>query len=251
MRILITGGRSDIGEAMIRRREKMGDEILTTASSEPTLEDMQERYKDLSRVKCYQWELSQPTMGAAPIDAFIAKGIDGLILNAAPPTKSMGRLHELSDADILAALQTQIYGNVWLTKRCLPKMVEQGFGRILLISSLTVYGTSRYSLYSMSKSALEGVIKVVATDYGEFNIRANIIRPGVIATERNKRFWSRSSYTSFMTELIPAKALGTPEQVAEVTDPFMSEKCYMNGADVDVSGGLPNFRSDYLLKVKN
>jgi len=250
MKLLVTGGRSGIGEAILKRRLTLGDEVFTTASSQPTLEDLQSKFADTPKLKSCLWDLSQPKQNEKDLDAFLANGIDGLILNAAPASKVLRRFHEIGSEEIQEALQTQVYGNAWLIQKCLPLMVSQNFGRIVFVSSLTVYGTSRYSLYAMAKSAIEGLLRVVATDYGEYNIRANSIRPGIIATERNKRFWSRSDYVGLMTEIIPAKSFGLPEQVAEALDPFLSPNCYINGTHLDVSGGLPNFRSDYLLKAR-
>jgi NAD(P)-dependent dehydrogenase (short-subunit alcohol dehydrogenase family) len=62
-------------------------------------------------------------------------------------------------------------------------------------------------MYAMAKSGIEGLLRVVATDYGEFNLRANIVRPGIIMTDRNKRFWMRSDYTNAMNEILPNKCL--------------------------------------------
>lgn len=250
MRLLITGGRSDIGQAIIRRRSSMGDHILTTASSEPTLNDLQEKLKDLKNVTCCQWDLTTPDQNSAAIEAFIQQGVEGLVLNAAAPTRVLKRLHEMTDAEMQTVLQTQMYGNMWLLKRALEKMQAQNYGRVLFISSATIYGTSRYGAYSMAKAGIEALIRTIGTDYGEFNIRANSIRPGVVATERTKRFWARSTYVQAMSAAIPAGHLGEPIHIAEASDIFLSPNCYANGTSLDVTGGLPNIRSEVLLKIQ-
>ena len=62
-------------------------------------------------------------------------------------------------------------GNVWLLRRVLPSMVEARWGRIVFISSVsTVNGTGRYGAYVLCKSALEGLVRNLAVDYGEFNV---------------------------------------------------------------------------------
>lgn len=248
MKTLITGGRSGIGQALVNRRLGFGDEILTTASSQPTFEDMKTKFSRNDKLSFCQWDLNKPEENNTEICSFIDSGIESLILCAATPTRMLKRFHEITDAEIQDTFQTQMYGNLWLIRRCLPKMMEQKFGRIVFISSLAIHGTSRYSMYAMAKSGVEALLRVIATDYGEFNIRANMVRPGVIMTDRNKRFWMRSDYTNAMNEVLPNKSLGQPIHIAEATDPFLTESCYINGASLEVSGGFPNIRSEFFTK---
>ena len=250
MRVIVTGGRSAIGEAIIKRRLDFGDHVLTTASSEVTLADLKAKLPNTPQFESCLWNLSTPEKNSTEVRNFISQGVDALVLNASAPTRTLKRLHEISDAEIQDSFQTQMYGNAWLIRECLPKMMEQKFGRIVFISSMAIHGTSRYCLYSMAKSGIEGLLKVVGTDYGEYNIRANILRPGVIATDRNKRFWARSDYMKLMTELIPSKSLGEAIGIAEATDPLLGPNCYMNSSVIEVSGGFPNIRSDFMTTVK-
>ena len=119
-------------------------------------------------------------------------------------------------------------------------MKENQFGRILFISSVAATnGTSQYGLYSMGKSAIEGLITNIAVDYGKYNITANTIRPGIIKTQRTKRFWERSYYEKRMSRGIPMGKLGEPEQVASACLPFLDKESYITGTSLNVSGGLP------------
>ena len=126
-------------------------------------------------------------------------------------------------------------------------MMEQKLGRLVLISSMSVLGSSRYPLYGTCKSALEGMFVNLAVDYGEFNITSNILRPGFIATKRTERFWKRSDYMKKVGELIPLKRLGTGDDIAEALAPMLAKNCYMNGATVNCGGGLPAIRMDGLM----
>lgn len=247
MRVLVTGGRSDIGNAFIQRRVAMGDEVLTTATSEPRLEDLKERLKDTPNVEAVEWKLETPTVGFEPLQKFIDQRIDILIMNASPETRTLRRLHEYTTEEFQSAIDSNIVGNIHLLRAVLKQMVEQKFGRILYISSISVMGTSRYALYNMTKGAVEGLIRTAATEYGEYNIYSNIIRPGIVATKRNQRFWKRSDFLAVMTKAIPAMKLGTPSNIAEASDPLLSETSYINGAVLEVAGGFPQFRSEIML----
>jgi 3-oxoacyl-[acyl-carrier protein] reductase len=145
--------------------------------------------------------------------------------------------------EIQSVLSQDVVGNLRLLQAVLPGMIERRFGRLVLISSMTVpMGSGRYGLYSLSKGALESLFLNLAVDYGSYNILSNIVRPGTIRTQRTKRFWSREKYVEKVNAFIPQGAMGTPAQVAEALDPLLSATSYMNGSVVAVSGGLPLVR---------
>ena len=243
MRTLISGGRSDIGRALIERRLSKGDTVLTTTSQT-------EQPLSFSKpVDVMAFNLAKPEENSEAVQSWIDQGVDALILNAATRNTSLRRLHEYDKDEIISSFQENVMGNIWLLQKCLKKMSEQKFGRVLFISSMTVQGASRYGLYSASKGAIESLIRGVATDYGEFNINANIIRPSVVETERTKRFWKRSAYVDVMKPLIPLMRFAQPQDIAVASDMFLETQCYANGATLDLSGGFPQFRPDSLFKV--
>lgn len=251
MRILITGGSSEIAQAIARSRLARGDEILVTASSEESLKDTMKAYKELGLdVTGLEYSLSEPERCAESVELAMKGGIDALVLNAATRSVKLRRFHEWDERDGTEYMRSNIDGNVWLLRKLLPSMMERHFGRVVFISSLSVVqGTSRFPYYCLSKSAIEGLFLNLAVDYGEFNVYFNIVRPGIIATERTKRFWKRSHYLEKVKNIIPAMRLGAAAQVAEAVDPLLSSTGFMNGSVVTVSGGLPLMRSAGILGV--
>lgn len=243
MRTLISGGSSDIGRAIVERRISMSDEIATTTSRDPS------RLTYSKPVCAVEFHLNDPMKNSNELINWIHDGVDALILNAATRNSSLRRIDEYDSSEIREMMDINFYGNVWLLQQCLRKMKQQRFGRIVYISSMAVLGGSKYSLYSASKGALEALIRGIATDYGEFNITANSIRPAVVETERTKRFWKRTSYVEVMKPLIPLSRFALPLDVAKSTDYFLEKDCYSTGSVLDVSGGLPQLRVESLFKV--
>jgi 3-oxoacyl-[acyl-carrier protein] reductase len=245
MKILVTGGSSDIAKAIVTRRFQMGDSLTVTASTAEKLAKTLAEYGENPKISGIVYDLQDAsTVGN------ITEDFDGVILNAASRNAKLRKFHEWDVAEMEEYLATNVTGNLRLLQKVLPKMVENKFGRIIFISSLSVaQGTSRFPLYCASKAALEGLILNLAVDYGANNIFSNIVRPGIIATERTKKFWKRSHYLERVQEVVPARALGQPEQVAEVVDPLLSKTSYMNGSILTVSGGLPLLRTEGLLGV--
>ena len=246
MRILITGGGSDIGCAIAARRLALGDSVIITASSAASLEQARTRYRAQGLdVDGVVFDLAQPEHSAGDLDRLLAGGVDGLVLNAWTRRPPIRRFHDMHPGAVKADVHANVLGNCWLIQRVLPGMVARRLGRVVLVSSVsTVNGTGRYGTYVMCKAAMEGLMRNLAMDYGPDGVLANTVRLGIIKTERTRAFWSREDYVARMSGIIPQGALGEPADVAAALDPLLAERQYVNGAVLDVSGGLPMFRLD-------
>jgi len=251
VRLLITGGSSEIGTAIALKRFRMGDEIVFTGTSEASVEKTLQAYRELGVAAIgLVLDLSQTDAAPSATRAALKLGFGGLILNAASRVARLKRFHEHSSADWEESLRTNIEGNLWLIQSCLPGMMAAAFGRIVFVSSLSsVNGTSRYPLYCLEKAAMEGLMVNLAVDYGQEGILCNTLRLGIIATERNRRFWKRGHFAEKMEAVIPQGRFGTPGEVAEAIDPLLSRTSYVNGSVLTVSGGLPGMRSQGILGV--
>lgn len=241
MRVLITGGSSDIAYAMAKRRLSMGDEVVITSSSEEQLKQTLATYQQNNlQVEGVVYQFEQPGFTEQALEILNKKPIEAIILNAFTRMPTYKRIHELSFEIITEYLSHNISGNIWLIHHFLPSMVANKFGRIILISSVSAQtGTSLYGVYCTAKAALEGFFLNLAVDYGPDNILANIVRAGLFKTSRTKMFWRRKSYQEKVAALIPLGKMGEPEQLAESIDPLLSYSSYITGAVMTVSGGIP------------
>lgn len=242
MRVLVTGGSSDIGHSIILDRLEKGDEVLTTASNPESANRLNEKlYPFGDRFQSIQFHFSQiPQSLLALQKTHQERKIDAVVLNAFERVEKLDVLHEHTLDDLGFYLTENIMGNVAILHTLLPSMAEKAFGRLVLISSLsTLTGTGGYGAYCAAKGALEALFLNLAVDYGQKGILANIVRPGLIATERTKEFWSRPAYERRVKQMIPSGQLGTPGQIASGVSFFLTEDCYANGTTLNLSGGLP------------
>ena len=114
---------------------------------------------------------------------------DILVNNAAVLIDGPGgfeaNLHELTAETARATYETNVIGPVRLTQACLPLMHEQGYGRIVNISSgagqLTDMGKG-FPAYRMSKTALNALTRITAAEVAGTNIKVNAICPGWVRT---------------------------------------------------------------------
>lgn len=241
MRILITGGSSDIAQAVARRRAALGDEIVVTASSQKSLDDSLAKLKgDGIAAEGFVFEFSRPSDSDKALQEQLNRGLDAVVLNAFTPLAKIAPLGDIDFTELTAYLRLNVEGNLWLLHKVLPSMKARGFGRLILISSLTAEtGTANYGIYGGAKAALEGILLNLAVDYGGFGVLSNIVRLGLFKTSRTALFWKRQEYRTKMAAIIPQGGLGEPSQAAEALDPLLSPTSYINGTVLRVSGGLP------------
>lgn len=115
-------------------------------------------------------------------------------------------------------------------------MVNTGSqGCIINISSISRAGNMGQVNYSATKAGVEAMAVVWAKELARYNIRAASIAPGFIATEMVLAM--KPEAREKMTRGIPAKRLGTPDEIA-ATVQFILENDYINGRCLEIDGGL-------------
>lgn len=123
------------------------------------------------------------------------------------------------------------------TKFVLPEMGENGFGRIINISSIWgEIGASCEVAYSASKAALHGFTKALAKEV-KVGITVNCIAPGIIDTDMNSDL-SASELQEFLLN-VPARRMGKSSEVAALAAFLASDKsAYINGQIIGINGGI-------------
>ena len=148
-------------------------------------------------------------------------------------------VHEANLEDVLdPVFNMNIRANMYLTKLVLPGMMEKGGGSIIFTSSNvgTNCGSAKASTYGIIKAGLDSFVKSLCMAYGQYNIRANTIRPGVITTELSPK----DGYMERMQlPFIPMHRPGTVEEIAQAYLFLASDLCpYINGVDLLCDGGV-------------
>ena len=135
-------------------------------------------------------------------------------------------------------MQVNVKGTFNCTKSVLRTMFKQKYGRIIQISSVTgAMGNPGQANYSASKAAVIGFTKAVAREYAHSGITVNAVAPGFIQTAMTDAIPDKEREA--MISQIPAKKLGTPEDVAAAVS-FLAadESAYITGQVIHVNGGL-------------
>lgn len=165
--------------------------------------------------------------------------IDVLVCNAAT-NPFMGSMEDIPSEAFDKIMHNNVKSNHILTNLVLPQMKEKNDGVIIIISSVGgLKGSSILGAYNMSKAADIMMVKNLASEYGQFNIRANAIAPGLIKTDFAKALWENPEILKRVTSTVPMRRIGMPNEIAGIALMLASEAgSYINGQTLVVDGGM-------------
>ena len=164
--------------------------------------------------------------------------IDVLVCNAAS-NPYFGPMTGLSDDAFRKILDNNVLANHWLIQMCLPGMIERKDGAIIVISSIGgLRGSATLGAYAISKAADLALVRNLAVEVGQHNIRANAIAPGLIRTDFAKALWDNPEATRRFNTEHPMRRIGEPDEIAGAAV-FLSSRAgsYVNGQTIVVDGG--------------
>ena len=174
------------------------------------------------------------------IDQTIARfgRLDIAINNAGVEGKG-GMLTEQTVENYTAIFESNVLGVILCLKHELRVMQAQGHGSIVNVSSsLGRMGTPGAAVYSASKSAVDGLTRSAALEAAPFGVRVNAVAPGPIDTGMIDRFVGSDEAKAGLAQMIPAKRIGLPEEIAETIVFVASARApYLTGQSIAVDGG--------------
>ena len=241
---IVTGGGSGIGRAAAERFAAEGARVTIAdrnrEAGEAVVAAIGESNGEVYSVPA---DITQSHEVAAMVKATAERfgGVDVLFNCAGVQLHGQdARAHELSEEIWDRTFAINIRG-MWLcAKYTIPLMIERGGGSIINIGSPTgLYGMGAgYTAYSASKSAVFGLTRVMAADYGRANIRVNAVVPGATATPLIASMLADAQTRAEVERLSPLVRLGTPADVAALAVFLASDESrFCTGGYYMVDGG--------------
>jgi NAD(P)-dependent dehydrogenase (short-subunit alcohol dehydrogenase family) len=179
---LITGCSTGLGRALAEAVCACGDGVVMTARQPSTLDSLLATYPS-SAVAC-RLDVRDPADCEAAVQLAVDRfgGIDVLVNNAG--YGQFGAVEEVSDTELVAQFETNVFGTWRMTRLVLPIMRAQGRGDILLVSS--VAGRVAFpglGAYTATKYALEGMAETLAMELAGTGVTVTALEPGGFATQ--------------------------------------------------------------------
>ena len=239
--VLITGGASGIGLAMVRAFSSAG---ATVHVLEPNAEQARAAIGDAS-VRIHSCDVSNQSMVQGAIDALISSArLDVLVNNAG--VAHIGTAETTSEADLDRLYSVNIKGVYNCIHAAIPHMKQSGGGVILNMASIAgSLGIPERFAYSMTKGAVLSMTLSVARDFLKDNIRCNSISPARVHTPfidgylakhypgREPEMFEKLSKTQ------PIGRMAKPHEIADLALYLCSDAAaFITGTDYPIDGGF-------------
>lgn len=235
---LVTGGGTGIGLEIARCMATAGATVIITGRREAVL---REAVADLGEAVQYVvndiTDLSSIEGLVAEVEATYGP-LDIVVNNAGINLKKPAL--EVTDEEFSRILHTNLHSVFALTRACAGRMVARKKGVILMISSMAAYyGIDRVVAYAASKSAVEGMVKVLASEFSAHGVRVNAIAPGFIETAMSRTAMnSDPDRRDRAMRRTPMGKFGQPADIGHAAVFLASEAArYITGVSLPVDGG--------------
>jgi NAD(P)-dependent dehydrogenase (short-subunit alcohol dehydrogenase family) len=253
-RAVVSGASVGIGAETVRVLAEHGADVACCARGAEALDALVASLADApGTVRGYRVDLQDADATAAFCDAVEADlGAPDILVNNVGASPSRNFLH-MSDDDWMSLFELNVMAAVRLTRRFLPAMRAQRWGRVVMMNTAAAkYPGAAIIDYSATKGALAVATKALARKYAADGVLVNSIAPGRIRTE----MWERTArevaaargsddVEAVFTERakdIPIGRFGAADEIANVVLFLCSDLAtYVAGATIDVDGGLGSY----------
>ena len=237
---LVTGAARGIGKAIAKALAAEGAVVIVNynGSAQRAAETVKEIEEAGGKALAIRCNVGDFTACKDMIDGIIKEqGRLDILVNNAGITRD-GLLMKMSEEDFDSVMDTNLKGAFNCIRHAARQMIKQKSGRIISISSVSgVLGNAGQANYSASKAGIIGLTKATAREVASRGITVNAIAPGFITTDMTEVL-SEVVKTS-VTETIPMKKFGKPEDIAQTALFLASEEAaYITGQVICVDGGM-------------
>jgi len=236
---LVTGSTHGIGAATARVLAQAGAHVLVSSRKPDECEQVARALRDAGLSAearaCHIGRMEDIAAMSAHLSAAHG-GLDILVNNAVlSPWRS---IDDTDPALFMKTVEVNLRGYWYLSVEATRLMKPRGGGSIVNISSLSAWHPEKMlGLYGTLKTALLGMSRVFALEYGEFGIRANTVLPGVIDTRLAQAFDGEARER--ILKKTPVKRLGLPEEIGYAVLYLSSPAgAFVTGASLAVDGGM-------------
>ena len=244
--VIVTGAARGIGFGTANRFAEEGASVAIIDLDESAAADAAARLSLTDGAKAIG--VGCDVSNGESVDAAVTRVVEELgglhvLVNNAGITRD-NLLFKMTEDDWDLVMGVHLKGAFLMTKAAQKHFVEQRYGKIVNISSISALGNRGQANYSAAKMGIQGFTRTLGIELGPFGINANAVAPGFIATEMTDATAARlkldvEEFRKMNADANPVKRVGYPEDIAAaVTFLSADESSYITGQTLYVDGGI-------------
>ena len=238
---MVTGTSRGLGQYMARALASAGADIAMTSRDKSSLAAFEE---EVQRIGRNTFAVDLDVRDHASIQAAVAAverhfgRIDILVNNAGCNIRKPALDVTWEDWDTI--LETNLRGSFFVAQNVARSMITRGYGRIINIGSVTsVAGYAGLAPYGASRGGVRQLTMSLADDWGRYGVTVNCLAPGWFRTQQNEILYQNKEWVAYLTDRIPVKRPGRPEDLDGAVVFLASESSrYITGQTLLVDGGI-------------
>jgi len=238
---IVTGTSRGLGQYFARALARAGADLVLTSRRRESLREFEAEISSLGR-RSVALELDVRDKGSIERMAREAEAAFGqihILVNNAGCNVRKPAL-EVSWDDWNGVLDTNLRGSFFVAQGVARGMIAHGYGRIINIGSVTsVFGFAGLAPYCASRGGIRQLTMSLADDWGSHGLTVNCLAPGWFKTDQNKVLYEDPEWVAYLTDRIPVKRPGLPNDLDGAVVFLASEASrYVTGQTLLVDGGI-------------
>jgi 3-oxoacyl-[acyl-carrier protein] reductase len=236
---LITGGTRGIGKSIVDVFMKAGASVLVTGTKKDEIDRLNIK-KDSDRIHYLYLDFSLEESVNEFVNKILPNHNINILINNAGINKIDLNINTTND-DYDLLNNVNLKGPYILSREVSKKMKENGFGRIVNITSIwSIISRPGRTLYSLTKWGIVGLTKTLSTELADKNILVNSVAPGFTKTELTDSTNTLEELNTIKS-LIPVRRFADPIEIANLVLFLSSDlNTYITGQNIVIDGGYTN-----------
>jgi NAD(P)-dependent dehydrogenase (short-subunit alcohol dehydrogenase family) len=238
---LVTGASRGIGRAIALGLAEAGADVILAARKLPDLETVAQEISQMGRKAL---PVSANVRHLLEIDNLVKRAVDefghiDILVNNAGTNPVFGSVFEFDERAWDVTMGLNLKGYFFLSQAVGKLMREAGGGNIINVASVDgIRPRIGGGIYAISKAGIIMLTKVLAQEWGQYNIRVNAIAPGLVRTRFSEALWDNPLIRERTEDNTALGRIAEPEEIVGAALFLASEaSSYMTGQTIVLDGG--------------